>query len=245
MYPGSKSRALKHIIPLFPKELTELASPFIGGGALEVACASMGMRVHASDGFEPLVNFWHHALRDAAAMADAAEAYLPMEQKRFRKLLRAEPNMKDPFERAVVFFVMNRSSFSGLTLSSGSMGNGKEFNVRSIQRLRGFQSPDLSVECLDYRDALDAHKDKFLYLDPPYPVADEHYYGYNGSMHRGFSHVKLASALRQRDGWVLSYNNVPLIRELYAGYELRFPKWNQSMSSKGVLESNELLVLNI
>ena len=245
IYPGSKSRALHHIVPLFPKGLTTLASPFLGGGALEIACASMGMRVHASDAQEPLINFWRHALRDAGSIADAASLYIPMTQKRYGELYRGFPDMDDDFERAVVFYVINRSSFSGKTLASSSMGNGKEFNPRCIQRLRSFASPRLHVECMDYRAALDAHRDEFLYLDPPYPVDTPNYYGWNGSLHRGFDHAELARILRQRDGWVLSYNNVPLIRELYEGCEMRFPEWNQSMSNKGTMESNELLVLNI
>ena len=35
-YAGGKTRAIKHIIPYFPKDLKNVISPFMGGGSLEV-----------------------------------------------------------------------------------------------------------------------------------------------------------------------------------------------------------------
>lgn len=46
-YPGGRSRAVKHIIPLIPKRTKRIASPFLGGGSVELACADLGMKVWA------------------------------------------------------------------------------------------------------------------------------------------------------------------------------------------------------
>ncbi len=54
-YPGGKSRAVKHILPLIPEDCEELCSPFLGGGSVELAVAGRGTPVHAYDVFEPLV----------------------------------------------------------------------------------------------------------------------------------------------------------------------------------------------
>ena len=69
-YPGGKTRALKHIIPYFPKNLTEIVSPFFGGGSIEIHYASQGVRVHGYEIFEPLVNFWQQVLENPKRVAD-------------------------------------------------------------------------------------------------------------------------------------------------------------------------------
>ena len=69
-YPGGKTRAVEHIRSFFPKEIDTLASPFKGGGSIEISCAADGIKVFAADAFAPLVNFWQHAKKDAGALAD-------------------------------------------------------------------------------------------------------------------------------------------------------------------------------
>ena len=58
-YPGGKSRAVKHILPLIPEDITELCSPFLGGGSVELAVAERGTTVYAYDIFEPIVWLWN------------------------------------------------------------------------------------------------------------------------------------------------------------------------------------------
>ncbi|MEY4444742.1 MAG: site-specific methyltransferase, partial [Actinomycetota bacterium] len=77
----------------------------------------------------------------------------------------------------------------------------------------------------------------FLYLDPPY------YLGEDSKMfrgiypmrnipvhHNGFKHEKLRDLLKQhRGGFILSYNNCETIRDYYADFEQKFPKWQYTM----------------
>lgn len=58
-YLGSKSRAIKYILPLIPKNTEVVISPFIGGGAVEVALASRGIKVIGYDVFNWLTNYWY------------------------------------------------------------------------------------------------------------------------------------------------------------------------------------------
>ncbi len=69
-YPGGKSRAVKHILPLIPEDCEELCSPFLGGGSVELAVAARGTPVHAYDVFEPLVWFWNALLSDPPLAGD-------------------------------------------------------------------------------------------------------------------------------------------------------------------------------
>ncbi|MCG8626314.1 MAG: DNA adenine methylase, partial [Proteobacteria bacterium] len=54
-YPGGKSRAVSMILGLLPAGIKTLASPFLGGGSIELAVASHGVKVYGYDIFKPLV----------------------------------------------------------------------------------------------------------------------------------------------------------------------------------------------
>ena len=72
---------------------------------------------------------------------------------------------------------------------------------------------------LSFEDSIVKHPDCFLYLDPPYYLEDKSkLYGKNGDMHLGFDHQLLCDLLKNRDNWLLSYNDCEVIRELYKDF---------------------------
>ena len=59
-YPGGKTRAIEILSKYLPKSISVVCSPFIGGGSFELFVSNhCGIRVYASDLYEPLNNFWH------------------------------------------------------------------------------------------------------------------------------------------------------------------------------------------
>lgn len=248
-YPGGKTRAVKHIVKLFPPELESLASPFIGGGSIELACAAQGVRVHGYDAFEPLVNFWQETIEDAAKVARLAYQYYPLAKPEFYALQKRFFELTDRTERAAAFFALNRSSYSATTLSGGMSPGHPSFTESAIERLANLRLDNLTVECADFSDSLARHADDFLYLDPPYPIGKgkEKLYGIRGDLHRGFRHAELAEILRARDGWVLSYNDCEMVRGLYHGYTFLTPEWGYSIGATSASAnpvSNEVLILS-
>ena len=253
-YPGGKTRALKHIIPYFPKNLTEIVSPFFGGGSIEIHYASQGVRVHGYEIFEPLVNFWQEVLRDPEEIAYLLETlFYPCSKEMFSKFQKKQSwtemdkthlNWKQ--YRACMYYALNRSSFSGATTSGGysQQAADKRFTESSIQRVRDFSCPFLSVELADFKDSLAKHDDdKFIYADPPYAIDNPVLYGENGSTHKGFDHVGLAEVMKKKNNWVLSYNPNPFILDLYKDYEIVYPEWSYGMSKDKT--SKEVLILNV
>ena len=85
-YPGGKTRAVKHILPHFPEDMKELCSPFLGGGSIELALASKGVKVHAYDIFEPLVCFWKHLIENPEALSEAASLHRHLDKQTFKML---------------------------------------------------------------------------------------------------------------------------------------------------------------
>lgn len=238
-YPGGKTRAVRAIRQYIPADTNILCSPFLGGASVELSCAADGITVHGSDGFDPLVVFWQEALKNPALLVGQVRRYYPMTRTTFYSLQQNYQTLQSPIERAAVFYVLNRCSFSGTTLSGGMSPACPRFTESAISKLRDFHNSNLKVQKADYKDALDSHKDTFLYLDPPYANGGK-LYGNKGDMHDGFDHKELASQLHKRDGWVLSYNDCKEVRELYKKYPIHTPEWTYGMSGKKA--SKEVLI---
>lgn len=240
-YPGGKSRAVNQILELLPRNLKTLCSPFIGGGSIELACASNGIVVHGYDAFEPLANFWQIALSHPSRLANTVEKFHPLSKDEFYRLQIEYNNIPGKIERAAIFYALNRSSFSGTTLCGGMSPDHPRFTLSSIHRLRMFRAKNFSVDCADFSKSIPKHQNHFLYLDPPY-ANGEKLYGEKGDMHNGFSHETLAGLIRAHDRWILSYNDCELIRDLYSGYEFISPKWTYGMNSSKI--SNEIIIVS-
>ena len=239
-YPGGKSRAVNRILTYISRGLDTLASPFLGGGSVELACAANGVRVYGYDGFEPLVDFWQAALEDAPNLARLVYEYHPLTRTKFYALQKQYFDLTDRIERAAAFFTLNRSSYSGTTLSGGMSPGHPRFNESAIERLANFRQDNLTVKHADFKESLSKHPDHFLYLDPPYANGGK-LYGKQGDMHEDFDHEGLADILRGRGRWVLSYNDCERVRDLYPDNPFITPEWTYGMSTKK--ESNEVLIL--
>lgn len=229
-YPGGKTRAVKTLLPMIPAG-RRLVSPFAGGCSLEIAVADRGQDVVAYDAFRPLVRFWQHALEDPKPLAAFARRRMKMSKPAFYRLQQRMPTMDDPFHQAAAFFVLNRSSFSGSTMSGGMSPTRDRFTPSSVDRLRTFRCPRLWVAHRTFDQSIPAHPDDFLYVDPPYALeSGSRLYGVQGDMHAGFDHEALAALLLPRGGWLLSYNDCDRIRRLYAGCRIEPAEWSYGMS---------------
>ncbi|MBT9148280.1 MAG: Modification methylase DpnIIA [Syntrophomonadaceae bacterium] len=239
-YPGGKNRAIKAIYAYIPPNETKLCSPFLGGASIELACTPK-MQVYGYDVFSPLVDFWQALMDDPNLLADRVEHYYPLSRSNFYNLQKRYVNLENKIERAAAFYVLNRSSFSGTTLSGGMSPGHPRFTESSIERLRSFRADNFNVECADFCEVVPKHKDAFLYLDPPY-INGQALYGVKGDTHKSFNHQALADILHKRDRWIMSYNDRNEIRELYKDNPILSVEWIYGMSKNK--QSSEILVLS-
>ena len=264
-YPGGKSRAVskivgKYIIPNIP-ESKKVCSPFFGGGSIEIDLAKRGFRVYGYDAFLPLVDFWQVLLKNPNKLANATEKKLRVSRKKFDQIqenFRNKSGRSSKNTNAVIFYLLNRTSYSGTTLSGGmAIDHDKSnhwekinprFNKASVERLRNFSVKNLTVNKLDFRSSILKHKDAFVYADPPYFIGKKKLYGNQGDMQfEQKDHEDLAKILKKRKRWVLSYNDTPEVRKLYRGFRIRKLSWSYGMSgvkSRKKKHSNEILILS-
>jgi DNA adenine methylase len=123
-------------------------------------------------------------------------------------------------QRAACFFKLIKYSYGSKCVSFGCLPTDLERYYPAIRgahrRLRGVVIENKDFEALislyDKRDGA------FFYLDPPYYGTEDYY------MDVGFTqadHIRLKNALEGIQGkFLLSYNDDPFIRELYAGYRI-------------------------
>ena len=248
-YPGGKQRAVKILADFVPHDETEICSPFLGGGSFELYCASaMKMRVYGYDNFSPLVEFWQMLFSRGKQIADQADSFLPvLKRDTFYQLQKTQSQLEGKIARAAAFYVINRASFSGCTLSGGMSPGHLRFTPSSVERLRNFPAAAIksyfSVAQMDFADSISRHRRGMIYADPPYFLRNQNLYGDRGKARESFDHQKLRDILVSRGGrWLLSYNECEEVRKLYHGHVMHAPKWRYGMSKNK--SSRELLVLS-
>ena len=254
-YPGGKTRAVKHILPHIPPGCEELCAPFLGGGSVEIAYARANpeCKVYGYDSYTPIVWFWQALLTDPVRLAKEANKLRKSDDAfklnktavkglvgedflRLREELAEDLKMNAfSFENAAKVYAINRSSFSGATFSGGYSKRAAyaRFTDSSIERVKEFNVPNLSVGMADFKISMAQHPNAFLYCDPPYKrdKKKDVLYGTQGSTHKGFDHEGLYSILKDRQGWVLSYNKCDWVLTTYADFDIVEAEWAYGMTN--------------
>ncbi len=140
----------------------------------------------------------------------------------------------------------------GEVREDGTDGNPR-LTDSNVQKLRDFKAPTLTVEHSDFTDSALRRRKSLMYLDPPYYDTDntpamrqlyaEHVEdkGRHRPISENFDHERLAKILHKRENWILSYNNIKEVRELYSSYTMKKPRWSYGHQHRS---SNELLILS-
>jgi len=246
-YPGGKTRAIsilhEQVRVHYPTRKT-LLSPFFGGGSFELFLSSNGYTVYGNDLFTPLYHFWITKQTNCDTLAARIKKNMPLSKEAFqtlRKNIMTEPVLS----MATSFFLINRASFSGATLSGGfsEEASKKRLTDSSVQRLSDCNVDSIQFSNMDCNAFLKKYPetmDTVVYADPPYYIKDS-IYGKDGNMHEHFDHVAFSKTIRKRKDWLVSYNDCEYIRKLYEGCRIIPASWSYSMNKSKT--SSEILIL--
>jgi DNA adenine methylase len=224
-YPGGKTRAIKQILPLLPKEFSEFREPFVGGGSVFLAAKQRKNANYIINDLNfDLFCFWKYAKENNNLLYEAIKKIKDTEKdgRVLFNYYKENDNYTD-FERAVRFFVLNRISFSG-TVDSGGYSE-KAFHDRftysSIDRIKPLEKilQDVSIYNRSYEEIIFADgKNVFIFLDPPYfRQMSSRLYGKNGSLHTSFDHEKFSKDMKNcKHNWIITLDNTEKIRELFS-----------------------------
>jgi len=226
-YMGSKKWLREHVEAMLPENLEMLVSPFFGSGQIEyhVARRRPHVTVQGSDIFKPVVDF--HRLLPVQSLLAFAGQHL---EKEAVKQMVLDIAATDDLTSAVSAFVILHYSFNG---KFGTYVRKKPISVKTVNQISKLRLPNVTVaqrDCFEVLSSLPKDRRICVYLDPPYVIEYQHDRYYRGLKQGDIwaFQKQLASAIKDANvPFILSINDSPEIRELYAGYsiqQLRNPK---------------------
>jgi DNA adenine methylase len=225
-YPGGKSRSVDLISTIIP-EFDEFREPFLGGGSIFINVKQRfpNKKFWINDLYFELYKFWEMTQKDVDALIDKVYEWrnqFPI-GKELHKFLNENLSNFNDLERGAAFFIYNRITFSGTSLSGGFSEGAftGRFTESSIKRLNQFAKVinGSNITNLDYEELLKKEgKNVFIFLDPPYYSATKSaLYGKNGNMHKSFDHVRFAENMKNcNHKWLITYDDTEYIRELFS-----------------------------
>lgn len=247
-YPGGKTRACKQLYKLIPKDTKIVYSPFLGGGSFELYLCSMGYQVVAFDNFKPLVNFWEWLLKDTVKLHDSISKYVgKVDISMFNQFkLNIINSSNNSLSDAACFYIVNRCSFSGLTMSGGfsKESSTKRFTNSIVNRLLMFKNiSNFKVTMVDFNESLNGvPEDAFIFCDPPYDIKSS-LYGISGSMQKDFPHQQFYNKISKLSNkQLITYNNSDIIKERWGSYNISNINWKYGMNKSK--DSKEIIIKN-
>lgn len=242
-WAGGKSRLLSRILPHVPTSIGNYYEPFLGGGAVFLACAArVSGRPHLADLNEHLVAAWI-AMRDhQSELRPLLDRYFENDSKEFYYEVRSAIPI-GLVEKAARFLYLNGVSWNHLWRENSRTGamnapwGDRRFKVMTDATMKSIGDVLLGadIRAADFRDVLNtAARGDFVYLDPPYlpvftrpgeekePTAK--FNKYTAKTFEMSDLVELAetcAGLSQRGvQWVMSNRDNAAVSELFPGAEI-------------------------
>lgn len=260
-YPGGKAKLALYVKRLMKENRLfdgEYVEPYAGGAAiaLELLFHEYVSRIHINDVSKPVHAFWKGVLRYTDEFCRRVlDTSLNVAQWDKQKAVLENPKDHDELDLGFATFFLNRTNRSGI-LNGGIIGgrdqtgpwkidaryNGKEL-VRRIQSIANMRDR-IRLTRQDALKFLKAGATKWpkktlIYLDPPYYVKgrDLYYDFYEQKNHAAVAEFVTSKIQRQR--WIVSYDNVPQIRDLYLGQ--RHVVYNIGYSARSASQGSEVM----
>lgn len=240
---GGKSRLLPRILPHVPDTIANYFEPFLGGGAVFLACAPrVSGRSYLADLNEHLVAAWV-AIRDhQSELSPLLDWYLSNDSKEFYYEVRST-TPTSLVEKAARFLYLNGVSWNHLWRENSRTG---AMNVPwGDRQFRGIDGATMTaignllvradITAADFREAIrEASCGDFVYLDPPYlplysrpDIEKEPTSKFNKYTAKTFELTDLieladiCTSLTQRGvKWIMSNRDTEMVRDLFADAEI-------------------------
>jgi DNA adenine methylase len=225
-YPGGKTKLARPILSrLNESPITEYREPFFGGGVIGLNVMNSGATNCWFNDKVPLLEaLWNSVAFHTETLKRQIRTLQPSveEYRRVRSEIEQYAHSEAPndiVQIAVARLALQQMSFSGLGLMAGGPTGGiaSHWSPESICKRIDAVAPALSrcrITCVDFAEMLQSDDHATIYLDPPYFHAGPRLYRHAFKL---ADHFRLRDLLRYSPhNWLLSYDDCPEIRELYA-----------------------------
>ena len=240
-YPGGKGKLaafVKKVIQTNHLLDGEYVEPYAGGAAiaLELLLHEYVSHIHINDISRPVFAFWKSVIDDTERLCRLVrDTRLTMRVRDKEKNIVMNQDDHDDLALGFAMFFLNRTNRSGI-LNAGVIGgrdqsgpwkidaryNGDELvsRIMAIARMKNRISVT-GLDALEFLREGGTHwpPKTLIYCDPPYYMKgrDLYYDYYEPEDHEGVASFVKQQILRQK--WIVSYDNVKQVRDLYAGFK--------------------------
>jgi DNA adenine methylase len=261
-YPGGKAKLFNFFVSLIQHNNLlgcRYCEPYAGGAGLALKLLSGGFvdSVALNDVDEAIWAFWDSAFNHNRELCSLIEnATLTIDEwQRQREVYRAK-NTGDPISLGFATFYLNRTNRSGIIDGAGPVGgfaqDGKwrldarfdpHKQAAAVKALAPFRSR-ITVSRLDAIDFIAASltdPGTLTYLDPPYYVKGSKLYR-NAYLHEDHTKVKAEISKHHKGRWVVSYDAVAPIFDIYSDFDPVLYSLNYSAGTAAM--GNEVIFLS-
>lgn len=256
-YPGGKGKIIKFVHDLFRVNgLCDgvYVEPFAGGAsvALSLLFNEFAKRIVINDKDLSVYAFWHAVLNDTENLCKRIHnCKIDVETWDIQREIQRHKTEETLLDLGFSTFFLNRCNRSGIILAGiigGRNQDGKykidaRFNkvdlIKRIEKIANYKGRIelFNSDALDLISTISKRKEKnvIYYLDPPYFIKGQMLYlnHYKPQDHNDI--YKLMDNLDDAK-WIVSYDNIAYIRDLYSKYPQIYYKLNYSASKTSVGE---------
>lgn len=246
---GGKRMLAKHIIARIDRiDHRSYIEPFIGMGGVFLRRVHVPKAEVINDRNGEIVNLFRVLQCHPEAVIKEIQPMFPA-RREFERQRALDPAHLTDVQRAARFLYLQRLAFGGQVggVFGVSPDRPARFNGRDLaadlmalsHRFAGVQ-----IENLDWADVLARYDapGALFYLDPPYWGGEE---DYGKGLFDRAQFAKMAEILAGLKGaFVLSINDRPEIRALFAGFEIEAVSLKYSISQRGATDAAELIISN-
>lgn len=262
-YPGGKSKLKKYmrqIIAVNGLEGGTYVEPYAGGAGIAVDLILSGTVSKAilNDIDPSIFAFWHSVLYDTDALCEQIR-YTPVTVNEWLKQREVQKNKNEVtlLELGFSTFFLNRTNRSGIIeggiigglRQSGSYKLDCRFNKDTlIDKIRdiSWHRDRFEIHCKDAEELLTSSHSwllsprTFLFIDPPYVGKGSKLYG---SFYRKENHERIAALIRELAvPWLVTYDNVPLVENMYADYKQM--KYSVNYTAQRKYAGSEIMIFS-
>jgi DNA adenine methylase len=236
-YVGGKRALAKIIVPMIKAIEHELyCEAFVGMGGVFFRRDSRPKVEAINDYSRDVATFFRILQNHYQAFLDMLK-WQVASRAEFDRLIGMDPDRLTDLQRAARFLYLQRLAFggkvAGRNFGVSTMGPAKFDLTRLVPLLEAVHERlgGVYIECLPWRDFIDRYDrpHALFFCDPPYYGVE----GYYGPLFAREEFELLAERLRTLQGrFILTLNDVPEIRRLFAWAELRAVDLNYTCSGK-------------
>jgi DNA adenine methylase len=236
-YPGGKNKLAAFIAKICIDNNINghYVEPYCGGASVALFLLMEGFvdKITINDRDRSIYAFWHSVLNKTKQLCELIEnAELTIEEWKKQKEVQTNKKFADLIELGFSTFYLNRTNRSGI-INAGVMGGTKQngnylmdcrFNKTNlIERIRRIAKNKKNIR-LYKKDAIklidkiqnEAETENVVfYFDPPYYLKASTLYL---NHYKDKNHKKVSDKIKTIENikWIVSYDNVPEIKELYS-----------------------------